>query len=70
MVSQFCEYTKSHWTVYILFLFFLATPCGMWDPSPLTRHQTPALEVQALNHWTITEVPFFLSFSFFMWTIF
>ena len=22
MVSQFCEYTKSHWTVYFLFLFF------------------------------------------------
>ena len=33
-------------------------PCGMWDLSFLTRHQTciPCIARQILNHWTTREV--------------
>ena len=43
-----------------LFLFyFLATPCGMWDPVSQSgiEPMPHALEVQSLNHWTTREVP-------------
>ena len=38
---------------------FLATLCGMWDFSSLTRDRTwgpPAVEAQSLNHWTAREI--------------
>ena len=35
--------------------FFLAAPCSMWDLSsrPGIEPETPALEAQSLNHWTL-----------------
>ena len=47
---------------FVLFCFnfyFLATPCGTWDVSSLTRDQThvPCLGAWHLNHWTARKVP-------------
>ena len=38
-------------------------PCGMWDPSSLTRDQTNILCIARwiLNHWTTRAVPIFYS---------
>ena len=32
--------------------FFLARPCGMWDPQSGIEPSPPAVETQSLNHWT------------------
>ena len=47
----------------IILIYCLATLCGMWDLSSLTRDQTsaPALGARHLNHWTAREVPLMLS---------
>ena len=38
------------------FLNFLATPCGLWDHSSLTREPVlPAVAAWCLNHWTSRE---------------
>ena len=47
--------------LFVLFCFnfyFLATPCGTWDVSSLTRDQTrvPCLGAWHLNHWTARKV--------------
>ena len=38
--------------IYYYYFNILATPCGTWDLSSLTRDQTctPSLEAQAFNH--------------------
>ena len=45
----------------LIFFFFLAVVCSMWDLSSLTRHQThampPALEEWCFNHQTTREIP-------------
>ena len=54
--------------VYLFNCFlFLATPCGMWDLSSLTRLQThiPCVGRQSLNHWTTREVPTVCLYFFF-----
>ena len=44
---------------FILFIYFLASLCGLRDLSSLTRDGTWALAVKALspNHWTAREFP-------------
>ena len=40
--------------IRVLFIYLLATPCGMWDLSPVTRDELepPALGVWSPDHWT------------------
>ena len=47
------------------FFFFLATLCGLWDLSPLTRDwiQATAVKVPSPNHWTAREFPVKLYFK-------
>ena len=44
---------------YSFFLFFLISPCSLWDVSSLTRDWTQALAVKVLrpNHWTARGYP-------------
>ena len=51
---------KKLWVFLFLFCFcFLAEPCGILVPQPGIEPVPPALEVQSLNHRTITKVPKF-----------
>ena len=45
--------------LFFYYFFFLATPCGLWDLSSLTRDGTWATAVKAPNpnHWTAREIP-------------
>ena len=44
---------------FLFFVFFLATPCSLWDLSSPTRDWTQAMEVKvpSPNHWTVREFP-------------
>ena len=69
MVSQLCEYTKTHWighfilisflNFYFIFILLLFWCGGMWDltPRPGIKPTSPAMGVQSPNHRTTREVP-------------
>ena len=46
-------------TVLLLIYVLVFWPCGMWDLSSPTRHQThtPCIGRRSINHWTAKEVP-------------
>ena len=48
----------------LLFFFFLAAPCSLWDLSsrPGMEPVPPAVEEWSPNHWTTREVPGVYSF--------
>ena len=56
---------------FFFFLTFLATPCGMWDLSSLTRNQTctPCIGRQNLNHWAKSWFWSRLSYSRSQWNL-
>ena len=63
--SPFLKEWNCEFYFIVCILFYLASPCSMWDLGPLTRDQTcagiklvpPSVEAWSLNHWTIREVP-------------
>ena len=45
-------------TILLLFYVMVFWPRGMWDLSPPTRDQTqtPCIDRQSLNHWTVNKI--------------
>ena len=48
-----------------LFIYLLATPGDIWDPTSLTRDQThlPGDGNKLFKHWTAREVPISIQFN-------
>ena len=45
---------------YLFFVYFLATPRGIWDLSSSTMNLLPpAVEARSLNYWTAREAPIY-----------
>ena len=46
---------------YLFFVYFLATPRGIWDLSSSTVNLLlpPAVEARSLNFWTAREAPIY-----------